>query len=315
MENSSGLVPAQQVRMLAHELNSSELDPLISRFATVLDVAPGTQSTYARALRAWRMWTAEGGNPADVRAFKAHLRAAGRSPYTIGVYLTALRRFFGWAVEMGELPINPAQGVKGDKKPRGHLRDNMTEAEARRVLATINRGTLPGKRDYALLTLLARCGLRLIEAARADVGDLRTKDGERVLFVQGKGRTAKDDFVLLIGSTYDALADYVSARGAKAEEPLFQACGNRSHGRMTTRALRERVNAYLRAAGVKTPKVTAHSFRHSAITWAILGGANPLAVQRMARHASFDTTQLYFHESGRTGPGAAERFVPELGAV
>ncbi len=289
-----------------------ELENLIAKFVGLPDFANTTQETYRRGLKRWQTWIADGGDPLDVRAFKASLRKDELSAFTIGVYLTALRRFFGWVVEIGALPSNPAQGVRGDKKPRGHLRDNMSEEEAARVLTRIERDTVQGKGDYALIYLLARCGLRLIEISRADVDDVRSKDGERVLFVQGKGRTAKDDFVLLVGPTYSALAEYLSARRAKPNEPLFAGEGNRSHGRMTTRAIRERVNHWLSAAGVKTPKVTAHSFRHSAITWAIQRGANPLAVQRMARHASFDTTQMYYHETNRTGKDAAERFIPEL---
>ncbi|MBM3131212.1 MAG: hypothetical protein FJ009_21635 [Chloroflexi bacterium] len=175
---------------------------LIARFAALPDFAPTTQETYRRALAHWLGWVRDGGDPRAARAFKAHLRDAGLSPFTSGVYLTALRRFYAWAVEQGFASANPAQGVKGEKKPRGHLRDNITEDEAARVLRLIDRVTLAGKRDYALVYLLMRCGLRLIETRRADVGDIRTKDGVKVLFVQGKGRTAKDDW--LFGNCRDA---------------------------------------------------------------------------------------------------------------
>lgn len=59
------------------------------------------------------------------------------------------------------------------------------------VLETIDRSTLTGKRDYALIALLVTCGLRTIEAHRANIEDLRTLGDMTVLYIQGKGKDEK----------------------------------------------------------------------------------------------------------------------------
>ena len=64
----------------------------------------------------------------------------------------------------------------------------------------------------------------------------------------------------------------------------------------------------LKAVGLKTSKVTAHSLRHTAGTIALLGGADLLAVKEMLRHADINTTLVYTHNLNRLSKGA-EKFI------
>ena len=75
-------------------------------------------------------------------------------------------------------------------------------------------------RDFAIVNLLLRTGLRTIEAVRADVGDITFKANRRILRVWGKGHDTKDDFVVLTDKTYLPIKNYLATRkGAKANEP------------------------------------------------------------------------------------------------
>ena len=285
----------------------------LEEWLTNLDARPPTKRVYRQAVIRFLGWSQEVGASTAV-GFKEALLAEGLAAHTIGVYLTGLRRFCAWCVERGLLLHNPVENVKAPEKPRGHLRDAPTDDELRRVLTQVDRDTLAGLRDFAMLSLMYRCGLRTIEVVRANVGDIRPKEGEMVLWVCGKGRAAKDEFVVLTGETYNAVMDYLTARQAQPGKPLFIGAGNRNQGRLTTRSVRRLVNRYLIVAGVKRDGLSAHSLRHYTATAALKAGAHPLQVQQMMRHRRFETTQTYIHDLGRIA-NAAERFVPELGVA
>ena len=65
-------------------------------------------------------------------------------------------------------------------------------------------------RDYALISLLMVCGLRTIEVERANIEDIRTIENMKVLFVQGKGRDEKAEYVKLPEQVYNALDKYIN---------------------------------------------------------------------------------------------------------
>ena len=68
---------------------------------------------------------------------------------------------------------------------------------------------------------------------------------------------------------------------------------------MTTRSISRIVKGYLLAAGIDSPRWTAHSLRHSAATFALLGGASLQAVRDMMGHADINTTLIYAHNIDR----------------
>jgi len=141
--------------------------------------------------------------------------------------------------------------------------------------------------------------------ARARVQDIRQESGQAVLWIQGKGRDEKDDFVLLVDETLQPLEDYLRARGASDEEPLFCSCSNRNRGEaLSTRSLSRIVKQALQAVGLDDSRLTAHSMRHTAITLAAAGGASLHQVQAMARHSDPKITMVYFHNLNRIQAGA-----------
>ena len=165
----------------------------------------------------------------------------------------------------------------------------------------VNRATFQGKRDFALLNLLVRTGLRTIEVVRANVGDLEPRGREVLLWVQGKGRDGKDEFVLLTKETHSPLLEYLSARGSlKETEPLFVSTSHRNaNQRLTTRSVSRLVKSYLYQQGLASRRLTAHSLRHTAITLALVGGATLQEAQALGRHASVETALLYAHNLDR----------------
>jgi site-specific recombinase XerD len=286
---------------------------VIDRWLASLDAKPTTKDTYRKAIKAFLLWTSQEGitrpQREDVLAYKRHLEAEGKSTFTIGIYLTATRRFFAY-LEAERLYPDVAKSIKGPKRPRGFAKEALTREQARRLVGSIGVEALADLRDLALINLMLRTGIREVEATRTDVGDIGREAGELVLRVQGKGRDSKDDFVVLTNDAYEPLADYLAARGkVNNDDPLFPSYSNRNrHGRLSTRAVRGIVEKRLTEAGLKEDRVSCHSLRHTAATLALLGGADVVSVKEMLRHQYINTTMVYVHSLNRVQDGA-EKYV------
>jgi len=310
------LVPVQQQSISSRP---ASLDDLIQSFLADHDVKASSKATYGRSLRQFVLWLQETGRAErmatltreDILAYRDSLATAGRSAYTISTYLTAVKQLYQW-LEGKKLYPDITKGVKSAKKPRGFRKDILSDEQLQKMLATVDRSTLEGLRDYALINLLARTGLRTVEAARAEVQDIRQEPGlqrgERVLWIQGKGRDEKDDFVLLTRPALQPLKDYLQARGSNSG-PLFCSHSDRNYGQpLTTRSISRIVKEAMRRVGLDDKRLTAHSMRHTAISLAVLGGASLQQVQAMARHSDPKTTLVYFHNLDRVRAGA-ERYI------
>jgi integrase/recombinase XerC len=168
-------------------------------------------------------------------------------------------------------------------------------------LNEIDTATAKGKRDYAMIALLLTTGLRTIEIIRADIADLRTVGDDTVLFVQGKGRDDKSEYVKIAPKVETAIRKYLMTRTDTAPDaPLFTSESNHNQdGRLTTRTIRRLVKDALLNVGLNSDRLTAHSLRHTAATIALLKGAELAEVQQMLRHQNINTTMIYSHALSR----------------
>ena len=280
----------------AHTVN----EELFRRFAAYLDAAPRTIDAYTKNLRQLFNYFHMNGisrpQREDIIAFRDELKASGHKPTTVQSYITAARLFFSWTAQEGFYP-NIADRIKGAKLNRDHKKDYLTSRQVKEVLAHIDRATLQGKRDYAILFTMITCGLRTIEVSRANIEDLRTAGNDTVLYVQGKGREEKTEFIKVTAPAERAIREYLKARGAaKQSEPLFASTSNNNKGqRMTTRSISALSKKSLQRAGYDSPRLTAHSLRHTAVTLSLLAGRDLAEVQQFARHANIATTMIYNH--------------------
>lgn len=145
------------------------------------------------------------------------------------------------------------------------------------------------------------CGLSEIEMIRANVGDVHQKSRQTVIHVQGKGHDAKDQTVPVPADVKIAIERYLITREKPAsDQPLFLSAGNKVHGkRMTTRGIRERVNYYLKRAGIKrnrARRVTPYSLRHTAALMMVNAGATPEEIQQRMRLGTIATAMIYINQ-------------------
>lgn len=274
---------------------------LYARFIKYIDAgSPKTVQTYSRAIRQFIKFLAERGIDAptreDVLAFKADLQETGHKPTTIQNYVIAVRQLFQWTEQEGLYP-NIADHVKGAKLDKEPKKDYLTTRQVKKVLETVERDSLQGLRDYAVLALMFTGGLRTIEVSRANIEDIRNAGDDVAIYLQGKGHEERTDYIKLAPAVEDAIRAYLTARGATdPKEPLFASTSNNSKGgRLSTRTVSSIVKSALVNAGYNSEKLTAHSTRHTAVVLALAGGEKLEDVQLFARHKNIETTLIYAH--------------------
>jgi len=286
---------------------------LVESFLRAQDIREVSKQAYKVGLERFVSWlSSEGTTQPDrstILAFKSHLGELGLSPNTVNSYLVSIKRFFCFLESIRKYP-NVARDIKGVPQPKGHLRESLTLAQVKDLLAQIDTSTLQGKRDFAMVNLMVRTGLRTIEVVRANVEDVRQEAGEPVLWIQGKGKSSKGDFVILVEKALNPILAYLAARGkADPGDPLFTSISDRNEGeRLTTRTIRGIVKAALRKINIESDKLTAHSLRHSFATLSLRAGAPLIQVRDALRHSSIETTEIYAHNLERLEKGA-ERFI------
>jgi integrase/recombinase XerC/integrase/recombinase XerD len=288
----------------------------VEEFLADSDIRDTSKKSYRRAIKPFFAFISDQNmSELDHRAilsYKNRLKDNNLSAYTITFYLVVLRRFFIW-LESNKIYPNIARNVKGMVKPNGWRKESFTMEQIKDICAMIDKDTIQGKRDFAIINLLVRTGLRIIEIQRANIGDISQSGGEAKLYIQGKGRDSKDDFVILTHTTLQPVMEYLSScrKGYQDNQPLFASMSDRNYGqRMTTRSISRLIkNSFIRA-GIDSPKLTPHSLRHTAITTALVAGATLQEVKTMARHSDINTTLIYSHNIDRVA-NAPERKIDE----
>ena len=290
--NGSEIIAAQQ---LSESLYKSWVD--------YIDAAPKTIETYTKAIRQFFKYLSDNGierpERQDIIDYREQLKR-DHKPTTVQSYIAAVKLFFQWTDQSGIYP-NVADRIKGAKLDTEHKKDYLTSKQAAKLLHTVDRSTVKGKRDYAILSLMATTGLRTISIIRANIEDIRTIGDDTALFYQGKGHEEKANLVKLAEPVEDAIREYLSARGEKnGKAPLFCSMSNKNAGqRMTTRSISRIAKGSLIAAGLESDRLTAHSLRHTAATLALLNNAKPEEVQQMLDHRNLNTTLIYSHALDR----------------
>ena len=278
-------------------------EELYNRFIAYIDAKPKTIETYTRALKQFFAYLNLNGiarpSREDIIAFREELKP-NHKPTTVQNYITTVRQFFKWT-EQERIYPNVADRIKGAKLDAAHKKDYLTSKQVKTILSGIDRSSLQGLRDYSIVVLMITAGLRTIEVIRADIEDLRAVGDSTALYIQGKGKDEKTDYVKVAEPAEDAIRAYLKARGeTEPKQPLFTSEANRNNGeRLTTRSVSRIVKEALIEAGYDSDRLTAHSLRHTAATLNLLNGGSLAETQQLLRHTSINTTMIYNHQLDR----------------
>lgn len=281
----------------------------VIRFLSSPKFSSATVQAYKAALKAflgWCQW-AEVVCPDEqaIVRYRAWLLERYRLT-TAQSYFAVVKVFFSWLGRYG-LYEDVASGVKGVSVNRSvPLRDYLSGNDMMQVLSILKRkaessSDATAVRDYVIVLLMVCCGLRVTEVTRLDVGDVISTSGGHQILVHGKGRDGKSDAVNVPDGVVDAIHRWLCVRSVKVKNfskssPLFASLGVRNYGgRLCSRTISQIVKRALVGAGFDSPRLTAHSLRHTAVTLALMAGASLQEAQQYARHRRIETTQIYAH--------------------
>jgi site-specific recombinase XerD len=230
----------------------------------------------------------------DASLLRAFLfdRAQDRSSECVRLLATSLRSFLRFLHAEGEIANDLTAAIPTVRRwTQPDIPKKLTAAEVNRVLKTPNLKTATGRRDYAILLLLARLGLRSSEILSIEVGDLRWRTGEIV--IRGKGN--REDLLPLPTDVGSAMVSYLRRdRGARPTQRVFlrsiaprvPLTGPASIGHIVRRAMTK--------AGVERPmQIAAHLFRHTLASRMLQHGANLREISEVLRHRAHISTEIY----------------------
>jgi integrase/recombinase XerC len=302
--------------------NSLDFSSLSSIAATVsedvwtdflkLHVSPNTRRTYSAAIDDFfgRLMNVNA-SPERIREFlalpddqalgvvlkyKALLLEAKLAPSTINTRLSALKSLVDHARKLKQCGFTLAD-VKQVRVEKYRDTSGVGVDGFRSMLATVDRSTFKGKRDYAILRLLWDNALRRGELVAANVGDFR--DGQ--LWIVGKGKLQKS-LIDLAPATVMALREWLAVRDGAGDEPLFIAVDTNTFGkRLSGRSVARLVAAASlsdEGDGEVNPlvgkRMSPHKVRHSSITTFLdASNGDVRTAQRLSRHSRLDTLMIY----------------------
>jgi len=227
-----------------------------------------------------------------VSRYKGELVTKGLKSATINRRLAAIKSLVSFSYNCGHCDFM-LESVKGEKLSSYRDTSGVDPEAFKRVLSAIDRTSLKGIRDYALLMLLWSNALRRSEVSKANIGDF--DPAAKTLRIFGKGKGNNSEFVSLGSGTVMAIEAWLEARGeTNPDKALFCSVniGYRD-GRLCPQAIYDIVKSRCQDAGI-TKVMSPHRIRHSAITSALEAtGGDVRRVQKLSRHSSLNTLLIY----------------------
>lgn len=202
--------------------------------------------------------------------------------------ITRLRVFLRFLHVAGEIKQALAGAVPSVASWRlASLVKALDAQSVARLRASCDRRTRVGRRDFAILTLLSRLGLRASEVAALQLSDLDWRAGE--VMIRGKG--SRQERLPLPADVGETLAAWLS-RGRHRCGSVFVFTRQRApHGGLSSGAISQIVRRACQRVGL--PMVGAHRLRHTAATEMLRAGGSLTEVGQVLRHRSRDVTSIY----------------------
>jgi integrase/recombinase XerD len=238
-----------------------ESNGLLEKFEAHLTgsaLAPATVANYMADLRAFLRWSEETIGSAcsplyrdrsDIEEFCIYLRETkGQAPSTVNRRIQALRKFYGLATAKGWMEDNPAEQVSLLQEDVSERSRSLTPEDVSRLLAAVRQSSSRrASRDWVVIQLLLKAGLKLGELTELLLTDIHLDANPPYLVVQGKDEHPARR-VPLEADTCRALADYLAKR--RAAPGVRHVCVNRDGRPLSTRSIQRLLRRYAKAAGL-----------------------------------------------------------------
>ena len=283
-----------------------DLEPILADVTGQLSLS--SRRIYAGAARSFADWLAVEGlslaslTRSDFIRYRVYLEAK-YSKNTAARHLVIARRILDEGVKRGDLVTNPASGVRGFKAGENETTHRaLKDSEARELLSTIDTTTAIGKRNYAIIYMLLRTGLRRSELAALNLSDLQEEQGHHIAIIR-HGKGDKRRIAKLPVPVVRAIRVYLAAaghgevgQGSAGDGPLFIGFDRwdrpvKPARRVSDKLIERVVVATAKAIGIDN--LTPHGLRASFVTLCLEGGASLNTVQYWVGHSDPRTTERY----------------------
>jgi site-specific recombinase XerD len=212
-------------------------------------------------------------------------------PKRVQLTTTALRSFLGFLVQAGKITVNLAAAVPTVANWRlGELPQFLEPKQVDKLLSSCNQNSRSGRRDYAVLLLLARLGLRAGEVVHLNLENINWAAGELMI----RGKSAREDRLPLLPEVGGALADYLKRdRPACACRRVFIRLPAPRQGFLGSSTVCCILRRALARAHLHPPHKGAHLLRRSLATTMLRRGASLTQIGEVLRHQLAQTTEIY----------------------
>jgi integrase/recombinase XerC len=227
-----------------------------------------------------------------VSRYKGELIQKGLKSATINRRLAAIKSLVAFSYNCGHCEFM-LEAVKSEKLSAYRDTTGIDPEAFKQVLSAIDRTSLKGIRDYALLMLLWSNALRRSEVSKANIADFDPT--AKTLRIFGKGKGNQSEIISLGKATVMAIESWLEARGEHQPDKALFCSVNIGYrdGRLCPQSIYDIVSDRCQDAGI-TKVMSPHRIRHSAITAALEAtGGDVRRVQKLSRHSSLNTLLIY----------------------
>jgi site-specific recombinase XerD len=215
-------------------------------------------------------------------------RSAGVSVAATQNFVAALKSFLRFCFVEGLVAVDLSEAALAiTGRRRSSLPRGISAADAKALLASCDRRSALGRRDYALLVLLLRLGLRRSEVAGLRLDDIDWRAGEVV--VRGKG--ARQDRLPLPWDVGEAMASYLRRGRPRGDRREVFLRARAPYGPIASGTVASTVRRACRRAGIA--EIGSHRLRHTAACEMVASGVSLIEIAQVLRHHSLQTTAVY----------------------
>jgi integrase/recombinase XerD len=226
-----------------------------------------------------------------ILSYLLNLKERNYAATTIARKVAAMRSFFDFMMNEGDIKDNPSQDIASPKVGRA-LPKPISISQVRRLIdEPAQQSKSEAQRDTAILHLLYASGMRVSELVSLNLNDVDLAGG----FVRCFGKGHKERIIPIAPRAAQAVDDYLrELRSRLVHSPEEPALFLNARGeRLTRQGLWQILKEYAKSVGLEG--ITPHTLRHSFATHMLSGGADLRSVQELLGHANISTTQVYTH--------------------
>lgn len=266
---------------------------LRKEFFEYIDVSKKTLDTYTISLRQFFYYMQENSismpTRNDIINFRGQLIRENHSVATINTYLVAIRNFFKFLSYKGVYK-NISENVKSLKDIDIHKRETLSLEQCQKLL-----NVAENLRQTIIVKLALICGLRINAIANIRINDFKFEEAQYRLYILGKGRATKQDYVIIPDKFMEEITEYINKY--KINDYLFISTSKYNKGMpLKSSAIRKIVNAMFEKAGLKKDTIVFHSLRHTFATLSLESGMDIREVSQALHHSSIVITERYLHD-------------------